>query len=668
VQSIRACVGVLFAVMLVLAVGVAASARADSVTDLGANLVPMGLNNADQVVGDVVNPISNADQAALWNGSLQMLGPLSPGDESDAYAISSGGRITGDDFAGTSSVHGAYWNGGGNAFQVGPFGGFDDNDDTVVTDADTAGDLVGFSPNSDSVNMGFFDHAGTPTTVGAAALGDQVGGTAVGAITPDGTEMLGDTSTTDTTYYLWSTADPSGSSGTELNITPVEDDALLDAGAEFGSGISGSLASDGTVLGYTGSGASKTYYIRLPSGTETKVTGLFRPSAVNASHSVVGYIFTPSNAEHAAIWQNGVVTDLNTLLPPGTSGWTLLEATAINDSGDIAGIALHNGQDVGFLMKTSATVSVKFGTIATLQFGKVVDVPVTVTAGSADLSSVSLGDGLAVSGDHAKVTEQASGIDGFALAANASKTFNFKLKGLSVGDAALSVRATGGSANGTVTDSATTTAKVWDPKVGAIRIKLPEQPGGSIDIEYRGQGWDPQGGPIKLRFSGEDAGQEAQAEVFQNTLRIRHWPKRTNDERTIRYGQGGGYCWGELSASQGGLYADAKIEGKWQGWVLWSANPLIKAREAFCEGEENSLLIGSHEPIVTFGEFSLDRLRLLGVRVFGVHGQGTETPVKNLNRGVILGYYDEARDVCITVSLDHNDDVITSALRGKCSS
>ena len=45
------------------------------------------------------------------------------------------------------------------------------------------------------------------------------------------------------------------------------------------------------MLGYKGSGASKTYYIRLPTGSETTVTGLFRPSSVNASHVVVGMAF-----------------------------------------------------------------------------------------------------------------------------------------------------------------------------------------------------------------------------------------------------------------------------------------------------------------------------------------------------------------------------------------
>lgn len=53
---------------------------------------------------------------------------------------------------------------------------------------------------------------------------------------------------------------------------------------------------------------------------------------------------------HAAIWKNGAVTDLNTLLP-AHSGFTLFDALAINDNGDVVGIGGHNNQQVGFLLK-----------------------------------------------------------------------------------------------------------------------------------------------------------------------------------------------------------------------------------------------------------------------------------------------------------------------------
>ncbi|HTX46227.1 MAG TPA: hypothetical protein VMD48_08120 [Solirubrobacteraceae bacterium] len=673
-QTVRARIGLVFALALALVVGVAASASADSVTDLGVNFVPMGLNGSGQVVGDQTDNNVDYAHAALWNGSLQQLGQLNSTDDSDAYAISAGGRISGDDYAG-ENVHGVYWNGGGTANQVGPFsGGSDTADYTVLNDVDTAGDVVGFTPDGGLVD-GFLYHAGTETVVGQTDLGGQPGGTVVGAITPDGSQMLGSVNTSSgNTYYLWSSANPSGP-GTALNLTPPTNGAGFFAGVEWGTQIQNDLASDGTVIGYMGSGNSKTYYIRYPNGTETEIgqgtSGLHLANAVNASHVVAGAIYGPSTNDplHAAIWANGKVTDLNTLLPPGTTGWDLIEATAINDNGDIAGIAAHNGQSVGFLLNTGASASVTFGTIPQLQVGKIVDVPVTVTAGAVDLSSVSLGDGLSVSGDHAKVDAQAPDIDGFSLGAGQSKTFTFKLKGVSEGDAGLSISLTGTSARGNVTDSATTTAHVWDPKLTVLHVKAPsaEAPGDTLDLEYRGLGWDPTGGQIGLRFSGEDAGDKDQGSMFDGTLKITRWPKRITDERAITDHAGGGYCWGELAATQGDLYARTKVQGKWQGWVLWSANPDIKAHEAWCEGEEYTFLSKSAQPIVVMGDFPEGRRFGLGLKVYGASGPGTASNDLIIHPGHILSYYDRSRDVCVGVSLDHNGDLITTATRGACS-
>jgi hypothetical protein len=47
------------------------------------------------------------------------------------------------------------------------------------------------------------------------------------------------------------------------------------------------------------------------------------------------------------------MTDLNSLLP-ANSGWQLEAAQAINDSGQIAGYGLINGETHAFLMNTEA--------------------------------------------------------------------------------------------------------------------------------------------------------------------------------------------------------------------------------------------------------------------------------------------------------------------------
>jgi probable HAF family extracellular repeat protein len=67
----------------------------------------------------------------------------------------------------------------------------------------------------------------------------------------------------------------------------------------------------------------------LPGDTNSEALG------INDAGTVVGESFSPSSAR-AFIWQNGTMTDLNTLIPP-SSPLYLIFANDINDSGAIAG-------------------------------------------------------------------------------------------------------------------------------------------------------------------------------------------------------------------------------------------------------------------------------------------------------------------------------------------
>ncbi len=63
----------------------------------------------------------------------------------------------------------------------------------------------------------------------------------------------------------------------------------------------------------------------------------------------MGYSYTPDGQQRAAIWENGVLVDLNTQLPI-EAGWTLSSATRINNAGQIIGTGLVNGQEQGYLL------------------------------------------------------------------------------------------------------------------------------------------------------------------------------------------------------------------------------------------------------------------------------------------------------------------------------
>jgi probable HAF family extracellular repeat protein len=67
---------------------------------------------------------------------------------------------------------------------------------------------------------------------------------------------------------------------------------------------------------------------------------------INAGGQVVGYAYSSAagvgQTERAFLYSSGTMTDLNSLINPG-SGWTLTQATAINDSGQIIGTGYYGG-------------------------------------------------------------------------------------------------------------------------------------------------------------------------------------------------------------------------------------------------------------------------------------------------------------------------------------
>jgi len=70
---------------------------------------------------------------------------------------------------------------------------------------------------------------------------------------------------------------------------------------------------------------------------------------INSYGDVVGLSLTEGNEDqHAFLYFKGVLHDLNTLVQ--VAGWKLLQAVAINDSGQIVGIGSFRGRDRMFLL------------------------------------------------------------------------------------------------------------------------------------------------------------------------------------------------------------------------------------------------------------------------------------------------------------------------------
>jgi probable HAF family extracellular repeat protein len=65
---------------------------------------------------------------------------------------------------------------------------------------------------------------------------------------------------------------------------------------------------------------------------------------INQAGDVVGYSYLDNGVSHAFLERNGLLIDLNSLLGAG-SGWELIAAYGINDSGQIVGTGMFQGQE-----------------------------------------------------------------------------------------------------------------------------------------------------------------------------------------------------------------------------------------------------------------------------------------------------------------------------------
>lgn len=75
---------------------------------------------------------------------------------------------------------------------------------------------------------------------------------------------------------------------------------------------------------------------------------------VNDHGTIVGTSITPSFQVHAVIWRDGRLEDLNALIPPG-SGWVLANAHAVANDGRIAGEGFQGGAVRPFLLLPDST-------------------------------------------------------------------------------------------------------------------------------------------------------------------------------------------------------------------------------------------------------------------------------------------------------------------------
>ncbi len=368
----------LTAALCALAFGWTVAARAANVIDAGTG-VPFALNESDHIlIAQLTEKEGEEDIEGPWSiwaeGKSTALKPLNgaekheedekPKHELFLYNINSAGDVGGwstetvTDNGEEKGLPRPVWFGpkgephevpllqdtftnkkGETFHDIGLGVGIDDHGNVAATD--------GYQPEAGAnvaARATIAPGGGSPVFVGAADVGPgeqseaffiNDSGQTLGAVLPS------EESSGKTRFYLWPTP---ASAGTELNFDSPY-----------------SLANDGSVVGERGG----SFFLRTPDGKETAIKGIEKPYRVNSSHIAVGLEMVEGK-EHAAAWQAGGVTDLNSLLPKG-SGWVLNRAVAINDAGDIAGIGHHEGQLRAFLLEAGAPTATQLNCAATAE-------------------------------------------------------------------------------------------------------------------------------------------------------------------------------------------------------------------------------------------------------------------------------------------------------------
>jgi len=333
-------------------------------TDLGTGLpgspglVPAAVNNSGVAVGSAsINILgslpscSNCGPPEGWifkNGSLHQLPPLGTDSVTFGDDINNSGVVSGGS-AGNTTEEAALWNPNGSITNLG----------TGIAGTGSSAEAISISNGGKIVGISYSASATVPTAF------DGKGG----ASAPCGTSTQG---------YLTAVNDNGLASGIEFlsqggnaavvcpPFAAIETPSdptfwdfafdINDRGQVVGRLTPGNAFAPFHAFSYqTG---TTTDLGTLSPNNASSVSGAF---GVNDSGMIVGFSADggavpgtlPINPR-AFVYSNGKMVDLNSLLPAGCAGWTLVVANAINDNGQIVGAAYvggyPNGVEHGFLL------------------------------------------------------------------------------------------------------------------------------------------------------------------------------------------------------------------------------------------------------------------------------------------------------------------------------
>jgi len=276
-----------------------------------------GLNNAGQVVGRArYSELSTTQHAFLYsNGTMTDLGTLG-GYNSVARAINDAGQVVGGAQTSTSEEH-AFLYSGGVMTDLHP-NGWTDSGAYGINDS---GQIVG--------RLMYYTSRSHPFVYSAGAMKDlgTLGGSwaVAGAINNAG-QIVGGSEIQEysSTFHAFLYSEGAMTDlGTMAPSTFSAAYDINDLGQIVGESLNAMLWHNGQMSSLGTLPSPHSYYSEA--------------YGINAAGSIVGASFSHTmGMEHAFLYCDGTMVDLNSLIDP-RSGWTLRQATDINDLGQIVG-------------------------------------------------------------------------------------------------------------------------------------------------------------------------------------------------------------------------------------------------------------------------------------------------------------------------------------------
>ncbi len=308
-----------------------------------------GLNSSGQVVG-TSQDAGGATHGFLYSGgSMTNIGSL--GGDTFGNAINAGGSIAGSAFSSSAGTFRAFRTTAGGSVvagsDLGTFPGASSLD-SFAYGINTSGQTVGYAYN------GTTNHAYRTTASGGVTAGSDLG-----TLGGDNSYAFGINTSGQVAGYSNTTPDLNGNSFTHAFRTSAAG-AMTDLGTLGGSNsYATALNNAGQVIGYSDLADGSQHAFRTSANTAISplnddlgtLGGLFSYAySINSSGITVGYSATASGDQRAFVVQGPLLFDLTNLLVDNSFGWTLTNAQAVNDAGQIAGTGFVNGAQHAYLL------------------------------------------------------------------------------------------------------------------------------------------------------------------------------------------------------------------------------------------------------------------------------------------------------------------------------